>query len=252
MSLRNACDPRSGSQKLRNLRPAQNGRFLNILQAVSIGMSLYGFAWWMFRRKIEALKPGPKVVQTSHGQASRSPNTDEEPVFSGLAHWIGQLELHTLINGLLVTSLAALVMGQVFVWPDQSGGWVNRAGSPLGMISLFLVAGLASVVSRQTLSEKRRDIVSRWLVVWSGWTFFALLAALLDAHTQFPFVGVRTLIVGGLLTSGALLTTGIVGQRRGPARYSWSRTSRPSPGTFPVPPRPNPKWYCLSGTEQDS
>ena len=199
------------------------GWFLNILQAVSIGMSLYGFAWWMFRRKIEAVQPGPKAGRTSNVKAMRIPSADEEPVFPQPARWIGQLELHTLINGLLVTSLAALVMGQVFVWPDQSGGWVNRAGSPLGMISLFLVVGLASVVSRHQVSDKQRDIVSGWLVVWGGLTFFALLAALLDTHTQFPFVGVRTLIVGSLLTSGVLLATGVVGQRRGLAsERSWS------------------------------
>ncbi|MCH2180943.1 MAG: hypothetical protein MK108_02970 [Mariniblastus sp.] len=182
------------------------GWFLNILQAVSVGMSLYGFAWWLFRKKITVVQPGAQP-----------------------GRWIGQLELHTLINGLLVTSFAVLVMAQVFFWPDQSGGWVNRAGSPLGLISLFLVAGLACLVGRSCLSRDRLDALSGWLITWFGLVLSALLAALLDTHTGSVFIGVRTLIAGGLLTSLVLNVTGILWDRHSAAS---SRLPRVGPLVF--------------------
>ncbi len=152
--------------------------FLSILQSVSIGMSLYGFVWFAFRNRIAgggASAPGRK--------------------------WISQLELHTLVNALLVTSLAVLIGGQVCIWPDQSGGWANAAGSPLGFIALLMVSGLGYVVGRDHKFLSGTDLLNGWLIAWVGLTFSAMLAALLDTNTQTVFIGIRTLVVGGVVTS---------------------------------------------------
>ncbi|MCP4815463.1 MAG: hypothetical protein GY888_23385, partial [Planctomycetaceae bacterium] len=167
------------------------GWFLSILQVVSIGMSLYGFAWWAFRKKIAVVDGGAKARK-----------------------WISQLELHTLINGLLVTSFAVLMIGQVFLWPDQAGGWVNRAGSPFGFVALFLFMGLGYLVGRDHKSFSGTDLVNGWLIAWGGLVFSAMMAALLDTHTQSIFIGIRTLIVGALVTSLALNVQGILQHRR--------------------------------------
>ena len=169
------------------------GWFLNILQSVSIGMSLYGFAWLIFRNKIDPVDRGDKV-----------------------GWWRDQLKLHTLINGLLVTSFAILIVGQVYFWPDQSGGWVNIAGSPMGLLALFLVVGLAYLVGRHRQSVRRTGRRNGWLIAWGGLVFSAMLAALLDTHTASVFIGVRTLIVGSLITSVALSVYGIFQHRRSP------------------------------------
>ncbi|MCH2177342.1 MAG: hypothetical protein MK106_00935 [Mariniblastus sp.] len=169
------------------------GWFLNILQSVSVGMSLYGFAWLIFRNKIDPADRGGRV-----------------------GWWSDQLKLHTLINGLLVTSFAILIIGQVSFWPDQLGGWVNVAGSPMGLLALFLVVGLTYLVVRNRQSARCSDRLNGRLIAWGGLVFSAMLAALLDTHTASVFIGIRTLIVGSLITSTVLTVYEILQYRRSP------------------------------------
>ncbi len=155
--------------------------FVNILQATSIGMSLYGFIWFVFRKRISG-----EVAAVTIWKRLQS------------------LEVHTAINLLLVTSLAGLIAGQIGGWPDQTGGWINTAGSPFGLSALLLVVVLGALVIGALSAIRQKQRLWNALIVWTGMSASAMLAALLDMHTSSAFIGIRTIVIGGVLTSVVL------------------------------------------------
>ena len=78
-------------------------------------------------------------------------------------------KIHTLINGLLITALAVLVITRFFRFPLASGDWINSVGGPLGVGSLGSLFG-------PRLPRLQRSIES-------GTSRFQLdVAGLLDRH----------------------------------------------------------------------
>ncbi len=159
-------------------------RFVETLQAVSLGMTGYGFLWFLQRNRI--------------GNALTVPVTRTMK--------ISQIQLHTLINSLLVTSLAVLIGGRFYALPDQAGGWVNTAGGPLGVIGLLGVVALSYLVWRERVAaESNADLIS-WLFCWTGLVLTAMVAAIADrASGGGAWVGLRIIMGGSLLVSVGLI-----------------------------------------------
>ncbi len=134
--------------------------FVNILQAVSIGMTAYGFVWFYYRERIEG------------GDAMVARPTPRKRV--------AQIEVHTLINGLLITSLAVLVVARFYAIPTQDGGWINTVGGWLGVVAWATFGVLAFFVWRKQLAQPHRTSTWMWLACWSGLVLVAMIAALVD------------------------------------------------------------------------
>ena len=137
--------------------------FVNILQSVSIGMTGYGFIWWFFRARIEG------HAMEAAGENARSSR-------------LAQIEIHTLINGLLITSLAILVIGRFYLVPDQSGDWINTVGGSLGIVAWALFGVLAFAVWREKLNQAHRTSTWMWLACWMGLVLVGMVGAAVDRH----------------------------------------------------------------------
>ncbi len=162
--------------------------FVRVLQSVSLGMTAYGFAWYFMSDRIE----------TAAGEA--------QPATLGAATrgWISQIETHTLINGLLVTSLAVLVYGRFFFVPDQPGDWINSVGKLLGVAAWIAYACLAYSVWREKLSQPHAISQWLWLIGWMGLVLVAMIAAIVDYNFEkrdvaSPWMAFRILATGTVL-----------------------------------------------------
>ena len=160
--------------------------FLNILQSVSLGMSVYGLAWFLFRERING-------ATTSSGNR------------------IQQIEIHAVINGLLVSSLAVLIYSRFFTTPDQVGGWINTAGGPLGLLSLAFVSILIWLVAIDRLGSRQEMLT--WFCGWIGLVLVAMLAAVVDKWLQTPWFGLRTIVWG--LVALLIVEIGLLVRNRG-------------------------------------
>ena len=154
------------------------GWFLNILQAVSLGMSVYGMVWFVFRARVRG-------------------TTEEAATEKG---WLSQIEFHSAINALLVTSLAVLVGWRFFSTPWTTGGWINAAGGPLGLIALALVSGLLFLVARDRIRDEKQDSLVVWMAGWFGMVLVAMVAANIDRTVAVPWIGLRTIEWGSVAT----------------------------------------------------
>ncbi len=167
--------------------------FINILQAVSLGMTAYGFVWWWMRHRIERQH---QKQETKFGS-------------------INQLETHTLINGFLITSLAALVMGRFFVYPDHPGDWISSVGSPLGIFAWASVTALGFVVWRERSESDNKLAVKNGvlnrlnlspfaincLVGSMGLVLVALLAAVVDQTMFAPWLSFKAIAIGAIVVA---------------------------------------------------
>lgn len=165
--------------------------FIRILQAVSLGMTVYGFVWFLLQKRIN-----------SSSTATRRPR-------------ISQIEVHTLINGALVTSFSALVYVRYFFVPDQSGDWINSVSSPLGIIAWLLYVALAFCVWRSRLSNQKS--VSIWLCLsgWTGLVLTAMVASIVDYQLQISgfdsaWVAYKCLCFGTVLTLALQLVHALI------------------------------------------
>ena len=174
--------------------------FVNILQAVSLGMTAYGFVWWWTRDRIEPIEPIAPIAAAVAAAAVAVPESPK-------SRWFTQLEIHTLINGLLVSSLAILVTGRFYFFPGQPGGWISSVGNWLGVSAW----GLLTLVVWRT--EKRQSsstlAVNDWvgLLGWMGVVLVALLAAIVDRNfSGSSFLPWRSfqVIAGGAVLVGML------------------------------------------------
>ena len=140
--------------------------FINILQAVSLGMTGYGFIWWYFRDR----------VSNSVGDVPLSSTAVSPPK----KRKIGQLRIHTLINGFLISSLAALVMVRFFRSPTVTGDWINSVGGPLGILALGIFVTLVCFVWKDEIFGKENQKARMWLLCWAGLALVGILAAIFD------------------------------------------------------------------------
>lgn len=172
--------------------------FVGILQSVSLGMSVYGFVWYWQRNRIDRHDTGRQDIGATPGF---------------LIGWPRQIEIHTLINGLLITSLAVLAMGRFFLVPNQPGDWISSVGSWLGIAAWALFGGLAGCIWWQDLVRIRSVSTWLWLAGWMGLILTGLLAAVVDqwiADPQdfVPWLPFRFVTMGAALV--ALLQTVLI------------------------------------------
>ena len=144
--------------------------FVNILQAVSVGMTGFGFVWLWFRDRIERTDPPGKAVAANDLSAA-----------SGF-RWPPQIEVHTFINGLLISALATLVLLRFFFNPTLPGGWINSVGGWLGVFAWAMFACLAFFVWKRQLTQAQRMSTWMWLAGWLGLVLVGLVAALVDRN----------------------------------------------------------------------
>lgn len=144
--------------------------FAGILQTVSIGMTGYGLIWFFFRRRINS-QPGA----TAQLLASRS-----------------HLQIHTLVNGGLMTGMASVVLTKVFTAPSVSIGWTNSFGSTFGLTAIVVFMVLAFLVWKKELLANRIPFVWSALVGWAGVVSVGLLIARYDRIFQDEFVAWST------------------------------------------------------------
>ena len=200
--------------------------FVNILKAVSLGMTGYGFLWFYFRDRIEGREPrGSLLPEVTKSNAQETNSFKPEPTLvspqaplssTSDQTWLGrisQIQVHTLLNGLLVTSLAVLAMGRFFFVPDQPGSWVSSVGSPLGVIAWATFGVLAFFVWRNNLTKSHSTSTWVWLTGWMGLILVGLLAAVIDRNYSLPgdFVAWRpyhVVMVGMVVVT--LLQTGLI------------------------------------------
>ena len=159
--------------------------FVNILQSVSIGMTFYGFTWWYFRDRIEGLVLNSNASHTAKYRVS-------------------QIQVHTLINGLLITSLAVLVLARFFWFPARAGDWISAVGGPLGISAWALFGGLVYLVFRERIQQPHRSTTWMWFAAWSGWILVAILAAFVDRQyslraTTEPWLVFKLITWGGIV-----------------------------------------------------
>ena len=168
--------------------------FVRILQSMSLGMTMYGFVWYLLRYRIDA-RMSPVAREPDWVQAV------------GWRGWFTQIEVHTLINGLLITGLAALVLLRFYLVPDQPAGWINSVGSLLGITAWISYAALAWTVGREKLLQHQS--VANWtsLVGWIGLVLVAMVAAIFDYQDQqrsvfVPWSAFKVICAGALLVAG--------------------------------------------------
>jgi hypothetical protein len=94
--------------------------FINIVQMVSAGMTLYGWTWYLNRKRCGT------------------------PFTSG--NWIQPLQMHTGFNGALLAGLMLLVIGRYWLYPADPLGWIQAAGNLIGLLTLVLYLPLAWIV----------------------------------------------------------------------------------------------------------
>ncbi len=177
--------------------------FVNILQAVSVGMTGYGFVWLWFRDRIESTDKQTLAVADTAARFRFPP----------------QLEVHTVINGLLITALAVLVLLRFYSYPTLPGGWINSVGGVLGVCAWAIFGWLAFMVWKKQLTQAHRMSTWMWLICWLGLVLVGMIAALVDrrmfnAEIAIPW---RTfnVILGGLVLV-CLSQTVLLWLERGP------------------------------------
>ena len=155
-------------------------RFVNLLLAVSMGMTVYGVVWYFLRNRID--------VNVGNSQTSG---------------WItqggrlSQLKIHVLLNGLLIACLAGMVIINVFLKPEDSGLWINRIGGWGGILAWLLFGGLVFFVYRNAEVKQLGTTTLLWFVGLMGTIFLGLFAAMLDRHlTLEPWIAFRVISCG--------------------------------------------------------
>lgn len=94
--------------------------FVHIVQMVSAGMTIYGWAWYLYRDR------------------SNTP--------FAVGNWLQPIQMHTWFNGALLAGLMLLVIGKYLLAPDESLGWIQSAGNSVGLVTILLYLPLAWIV----------------------------------------------------------------------------------------------------------
>ena len=176
-------------------------RFVMILQSVALGMTVYGFVWFWVRDRIEG-QGASAGIAVEDGQAEKS------------KRWLSQIEVHTVLNGLLITSLAVLAMGRFFLIPDQPGAWISSVGSLIGVIAWAAFGVLAFCVWRGTSTKGYSTATWVWLFGWMGLILVGLVSAVVDRSFGPPedfiaWLPFRVVMIGAVMVG--LVQVGLIG-----------------------------------------
>lgn len=159
-----------------------SARFINLLLAVSVGMTVYGVIWYFLRDRIDLNLRGAQIGGwiTQGGQFS-------------------QLKIHVLLNGLLISCLAGTVILNVFLKPEESQMWINRIGGWGGVVAWLLFGALAFFVYKNAEIKKLGTTTTLWFTGLMGTVALGLFAAILDRHFAIgPWAGFRMISFGFL------------------------------------------------------
>ncbi|MFT7630637.1 MAG: hypothetical protein ACI87E_001644, partial [Mariniblastus sp.] len=210
--------------------------FVNILKTVSLGMTAYGFAWFAFRSRILGTEnPLSKTVADPSTPTTTSQTQSGWSLWARqtASQWVSQIEAHTLINGLLITSLAVLAIGRFFAVPDEPGAWISTVGSPLGVAAWAAFGVLAFFVWRNELTQSRSALSWSWLTGWMGLILVGLLAAVLDRRLSLSedyggWIPFQSIMLGCVAV--AVVQTGLT--------YWLGRSAEPNNSTALAPSNP--------------
>ncbi len=168
--------------------------FVAVMQTAAMGMSVYGLIWFAFERRIHSGETLPNSRQNA---------------LSLFWKPLGNVRIHTFINGALITALAFLVISHYFWQPQQSVGWLRPVGSIFGMSSLAVFAVLAVSVWGH---NQGRDTATThlWLFTWLGLMLIGLVAAASDFYSETfePWLAFRLInwgtVILGMIQVGLL------------------------------------------------
>lgn len=155
-------------------------RFINLLLAVSVGMTGYGVIWYFLRNSID--------VNLKHSQ-----------IGGWLTHGaqVSQLKIHVLVNGLLISCLGGTVILNVFFNPEYVQMWINRIGGWGGVVACLLFAVLAFFVYQTAEVKKLGVRTTLWFTGLMGTVVLGLFVAILDRHLMLePWVAFRVISFG--------------------------------------------------------
>ncbi len=160
-----------------------SARFVNLLLAVSVGMTVYGAIWYFLRNRIDVnLKNAQIGGWLTHGGR------------------LSQLKLHVLLNGFLISLLAGAVILNVFLKPHESQMWVSQIGGWGGCVAWSLFGVLVFFVYRKAEIKKLGVTTTLWFTGLMGTVVLGLLAAILDQNFALePWVAFRVISFGFLI-----------------------------------------------------
>ena len=155
-------------------------RFVNLLIAVSIGMTVYGVVWYFLRSRIDVnLRNAHSGGWITHGGR------------------ISQIKIHVLLNGFLISCLVGAFVLNVFLKPENSGLWNNRIGDWGGVVAWLLFGVLVYFVYKNAEIKKFGAATTLWVLGLMGAIALGLFAALLDRHLSLdPWVAFRVISFG--------------------------------------------------------
>ncbi len=158
-------------------------RFIQILQVVSIGMSIYGAVWYWLRDRLE---PASSTKQWS------------------------LLQTHTLVNIGLMVGLSGIIFSKFWTDGRIIGDWAKAIGGPAGIVAVALMIPLAVMVLPQALGRGRH-----WLIA----AFGAILVAIATIHVdQISNWGILSIAFG----MATVLAAQVAAMRKGEAVSSLS------------------------------
>ena len=160
-----------------------SARFINLLLAVSVGMTVYGMIWYFLRNRIDVnLESAQRGGWFTHGGR------------------LSQLKIHVLLNGFLISFLAGAVLLNVFLKPHESHTWINRIGSWGGCVAWSLFGALVFFVYKNAEIKKLGVTTTLWFTGLMGTVGLGLLAAILDRNFALePWVAFRVISFGFLI-----------------------------------------------------
>ncbi len=165
--------------------------FVSIVQSVSIAMTFYGLAWHAMRKRL-APEAGTAVVADSADMLPGGPD------LSALARQSG-VQIHALVNLLLITGLAGLILFRHFSAPGTSAGWISSSASSLGILAALILSGLLWI-----LFGRGRSFDPGWLVAAVLVVTTAFVAANVDRYQSAGGWWAYRAIVWGLIVAAAL------------------------------------------------
>ena len=178
--------------------------FINIMQAISFGMTGYGLVWLWQRSRI-----------------------GEGKVDFGMTEFFSRwkmLDAHAIINVILVLSMVVLIFQRYFFYPTISGDWITSAGSWLGVVTAIFVSVFVCLLWKRHLGN-----LFDLIMMLGCLAIVAFVAAAVDRIQSgengfIPWSSYRTLACGSLTTVGLLLGKTLLKRSSEPNQFLSLRT----------------------------
>ena len=132
-------------------------RFIQILQFVSIGMSIYGAVWFWQRARVES-------AEMLHRPASL-------------------LQIHTVVNASLMLGLTGIIFFKFWVDGQIASDWVKVIGGPVGIVAVAILVPLFIATVPKALLRYRI-----WLIAAFGAMAVGIAAIHLDKISSYGVV----------------------------------------------------------------